>query len=137
MNFEDEQDLLILSKIYKIDRPNQIPFEDFSKIFEETIGVGWEIKFDKLLRAGIIQGRENYFTTDSGIRKYNKLRKDKRNEETPFWKKAIWYKEQIAKWVIVTILAGALGFLIGLKSCPTQHPKQQPQKTSDTLLPPR
>lgn len=80
MNFDDEQELLILSKIYKIDRANQIEDEKFKKIFEETIGVGWEIIFNRLLRAGITEGRNNYFTTESGIRKFAKLKKDKRRE---------------------------------------------------------
>ena len=57
---------------------------------------------------------------------------DKRKEETPFWKKADWYKEQFMKWGITSILGIALGYLIGIKACQKEHRQTQKSQTTDT-----
>jgi hypothetical protein len=132
MEFEDEQDLLILSKIYKIDRANQVEYGVFQKIFIDTLGASWNTTFEKLQKDGIIQGRNNYFVTDSGIRKFNKLKNDKKKEDMPFWKKPDWYKEQIMKWCITTILGVALGYLIGVKACRAEPQQSQAPQIVDS-----
>ena len=81
MDFTDEQDYQVLSKIYQITAKNPMPIREFHKIFEDTLGNSWDRSYDRFCRTGLVLNPGTHcYTSEAGVRKYVKLKSDKRKE---------------------------------------------------------
>ena len=65
------------------------------------------------------------------LTKYDKAESE-RNKKP--WQKPDWWKEQVLKWGITTILGTALGIIIGAKSCRKESQPPQTQKIEQTSI---